>query len=273
MIQERFADIGDGARLHVLEAGAGKPIVLLHGWPSSANAWRPQLGELSSDHRVLALDLRGFGNSSAIENPTMARLALDVKEFIDGEGLSDVLLIGWSMGGCVAMSYYEQFGAYALRGLGIVDVSPKLWPEEDWPLGEGTPFSREEVGGWSDAWEANRRSMGEHIFTIGFKHVERHAAIREELIEDTMRTDPQTGMVTLLDAFRCDYRPVLPTIEVPVLLLYGAASTSAPKYVRDYLEQVIPDATLVVFEESGHCMMIEETAKFNGAIDEFAKRI
>ena len=184
---ERFRELPAGGRIRILEEGSGKPILFVHGWPTNANAWKLQLEGLSEWHRVLAIDLRGFGESSAAPSPTIALLARDVRDLLDAEDLDDVLLIGWSMGGCVVMSYCGQFGRHRLRGIGIVDVSPKLWPAEDWPLGVGTPFSRESVEAWARLWDGDRRAVVMEVYTIGFKDVERHVAEREWLVEESLK--------------------------------------------------------------------------------------
>lgn len=269
---ERFVELTDGGRIRVLEAGAGKPVVFVHGWPTNANAWRGQLEALSGSHRVLALDLRGFGESSSIPSPTIEKLAADVHEVLEREGIEDAIPIGWSMGGCVVLEYCRRFGSDRLRGIGIVDVSPKLWPADDWPLGEGTPFSREAIEEWSRRWYEDRRSLAWEVYTIGLKDVEKHAADREWLVEESMKADPDTAMTCLLDAFDADYRDVLPTVDVPAILLYGAASTSTTRYTREFMERALPDAELVVFDESSHCLMLEEPEKFNRSVDAFARR-
>jgi pimeloyl-ACP methyl ester carboxylesterase len=88
-----------------------------------------------------------------------------------------------------------------------------------------------------------------------------------------MKADPDTAMVALLDAFAQDYRASLARLPVPALLRYGAASTSTTPHVREFMASTIPDATLVVFEESSHCLMLEESERFDRAVDEFARRL
>ena len=266
-----LVDVGNGVRLNVVEQGAGKPILLVHGWPTNSRAWKHQLDALSREHRVLAVDLRGFGDSPPVVPPTIAVLAEDAKRLIDALGLTDVFLVGWSMGGCVVMSYCEQFGAHRLRAIGIVDVTPKLLPAEDWPVGLGTPFSAEGLDGWRGRWQRDPRSVVTAVYTMGFKNPAAHAAEIEWLVEESLRADRKTAMDALLDAFACDFRASLPRVEVPALLLYGAYSTSTTQGVREFMERTIPQARLVVFEQSGHVPMLEETEKFNRTLDEFAR--
>lgn len=272
-MSERYCELSDGGRMRVVEAGAGKPIVLIHGWPTNANAWRDQISALSNAHRVLAVDLRGFGASTPMSEPSVARLAADVNELLAELAVDDVLVIGWSLGGLVVLSYLEQFGAERLRAVGIVDVSPKLLPAEGWESGRGTPFSIEGLATWSGGWSSDPESVVTEVYTMGFVDHERHAAERDWLIAESMRADRATAMRTLLDAFEQDYRGVLAEITIPALLLFGAHSTSTTAHVRAFLAETIPNSTLVVFENSSHCLMFEEPTKFTETVDRFAQSV
>src|SRR5262249_31821633 len=208
----------------------------VHGWPTNSRAWKYQLEALSQEHRVLAVDLRGFGDSPSVENPSIALFADDLRRLIEARGLGGVFLVGWSMGGCVVMSYYEQFGARGLRAIGIVDVTPSLLPADDWAVGVGTPFSAEGLEDWRTRWPDDPRSVVTDVYTMGFKSPASHAAEIEWLVQESLRADQGTAMDALLDAFACDFRASLPRVEVPALLLYGASSTSTTQDVREFME-------------------------------------
>lgn len=271
-VHPRTIDLGDGRRVRALDEGSGRPIVLLHGWPTNANAWGRQLVGLPG-HRVLALDLPGFGLSPPPAEHTMAELARTVRDVLVHEEIDDAILVGWSMGGCVVLAYCERFGTERLRGIGIVDVSPRLLPGPGWAQGEGTPFSGEGLEQWRAGWLSDPRAVATDVYTIGIADLERHAREREWLVEESLKASGEPAIALLLDAFHADYRAVLPTIDVPALLLYGAHSTSTTPWVRAYTERELPDAEAVVFERSSHCPMLEETARFNAALDAFARRV
>jgi pimeloyl-ACP methyl ester carboxylesterase len=78
-----LVDVGNGVRLNTVEQGAGKPILLVQGWPTNSRAWKHQLDALSREHRVLAVDLRGFGDSPPVAQPRIALLAEDVRRLLD----------------------------------------------------------------------------------------------------------------------------------------------------------------------------------------------
>jgi pimeloyl-ACP methyl ester carboxylesterase len=94
----------DGVRLHVAEAGAGRTLVLLHGWPQHWWCWRHLIPRLSRERRVLAPDLRGFGWSQAPSGDyAKATFAADVLRLIDAAGLERVDIVGHDWGGYTAM--------------------------------------------------------------------------------------------------------------------------------------------------------------------------
>lgn len=103
----RFADV-NGVRLHYVEAGAGAPILFLHGFPEFWYAWKGQLAEFGRDHRVIALDQRGY-NLSDKPQPVAAYalpvLVEDVRALLDHLGLARVTLVGHDWGGVVAWAF------------------------------------------------------------------------------------------------------------------------------------------------------------------------
>jgi pimeloyl-ACP methyl ester carboxylesterase len=90
----------NGVRLHVAEAGAGPPLILLHGWPQHWWCWRLVVPRLAEDHRVLAPDLRGWGWSDVPRDDyAKATFAADILMLMDAEGLDRVSLLGHDWGG------------------------------------------------------------------------------------------------------------------------------------------------------------------------------
>ena len=98
-VSHRFVDAG-GVRLHVAEAGAGEPVVMLHGWPEHWWTWRKLIPGLAEHYRVICPDLRGFGWSDAPRRGyEKEQFAADVAELLDSLGLHDVRLVGHDWGG------------------------------------------------------------------------------------------------------------------------------------------------------------------------------
>ena len=98
-VEHRMVAVND-VRLHVAEAGAGPPLILLHGWPQHWWSWRRVMPRLAEDYRVLAADLRGWGWSDAPRDDyAKATFASDILTLMDAEGLDRVSLLGHDWGG------------------------------------------------------------------------------------------------------------------------------------------------------------------------------
>jgi pimeloyl-ACP methyl ester carboxylesterase len=130
-VSHRFVDVG-GVSLHVAEAGAGEPLVLLHGWPQHWWCWRLLIPPLARSYRVIAPDLRGFGWSDAPPGDyAKATFAADVRALLDVEGLDRVRVIGHDWGGWAAMLLALESPERISRLLAL-DISPP-WPQRPRP--------------------------------------------------------------------------------------------------------------------------------------------
>lgn len=121
----------DGVRLSYLEAGSGKPLVMIPGWSQTAAMYKHQLEGLSQYYRVIALDMRGHGESAKPANGyRVARLAVDTHDALVALNLKDVVLAGHSMGSSFIYSYWEHFGNDRLSKLILIDQTPAptAWP-------------------------------------------------------------------------------------------------------------------------------------------------
>lgn len=108
-MEGRSAEV-NGVTIHYLASGLGEPVVLLHGYAQTSHMWRPLIPELAKTHRVIAPDLRGFGDSSKPESgydkKTMAR---DIRALVAALGLKRIALAGHDIGLMVAYAYAAQY--------------------------------------------------------------------------------------------------------------------------------------------------------------------
>ena len=95
--------------LSYLDQGKGSAVLLLHAFPLNNNMWAPQIGVLSSRFRVLAPDIRGFGESQPPSAWTMEEMADDLNEFLDKTGVSECAVAGVSMGGYIALPFWSKY--------------------------------------------------------------------------------------------------------------------------------------------------------------------
>jgi pimeloyl-ACP methyl ester carboxylesterase len=175
------------------------------------------------------------------------------------------------MGGQVTMSYWRQFRDHRLQGLVLVDISPCCLPAPGWPTAN-TPFGVDSIATWTRTWTDDPRLMLTDINTAAFVDPIAHASTVHDLVADGLRADPVTALAAFEDGLRSDFRPDLPGITIPTLLLYGAHSTSASAGVRTFVQEQIKTSGLVLFNQSAHALMFEERQKFAAALHGFASR-
>ena len=118
------------------ETGA-ETIIMMHGWTSNHEIYDQPVSVLKDKARCIIYDHRGHGGSREAnhESPNLETLASDLHEIITGLSLSDVTLLGWSMGAAVAMNYVRMYGCSALKQLVLCDMTPKQLNDEEWKLG------------------------------------------------------------------------------------------------------------------------------------------
>ena len=123
----------DGVRLHFIQQGSGAPLVMIPGWSQTAAQFEGQMAGLAARRRVIAIDMRGHGESDKPEHGyRIQRLAMDLRNAIEALGLERVSLLGHSMGCSVIWCYLDLFGWGGLERLVLVDQMPCITARPGW---------------------------------------------------------------------------------------------------------------------------------------------
>lgn len=274
--QSKHFTTADGVRLHYLEGGSGKPLVLIHGWSQCAEEFKHQIAELSRSYRVIAVDQRGHGES---EKPGFGykihRLSEDLREMLISLDLTDVNVLGHSMGCSVIWGYWDLFGSDRLARIILVDEPPHLTSNPAWKPAEteaaGPIFSPESaydtcnalVG--PDGEETTRALIGGMLTKNCPKDV------KEWIFQCNFRMTRRDASTLLFNHAFQDWRDVIPRITLPTLVIGGRVSP-IPWKSQDWIAQQIKGAQLEIFEEEeggSHFMFIENPDKFNRIVKEF----
>lgn len=255
----------NGANLYYEDHGDGEPIVFLHGATVGLRYSEPQLTGLSNEYRTLAFDFRGHGRSEKTElGHTLPQHARDVRAFLDQLDLDDVVVVGWSMGAIVSWEYVDQFGTDRIRALVDVDMEPSPMQRDGYDYGSYT------VEGLRDALVHTQTNpldqLDQQIEALLKESPSRE--LRTMMFDESSRTPPPISGAMLLELMR-DYRDVLPEVDVPTLVCAGADEKWRSVASVEYAAELIPDARFELFEESGHCLTIEEPEKFNRLVTDF----
>ena len=255
----------DNIMMAYTDTGAGRPIVLIHGYPFNRSLWNEQIAALSTSFRVIAPDLRGFGESDASDEPaTMNRMAQDIALLLDHLEIPRATLGSLSMGGYVAFAFYKQF-ASRVRALILADTRAQADTEEakQTRAQQAEKALAEGMNGIADA-------MLPKLLTP--ETVSKRPEIVKRIRDMMLKTKPKGAAGALRGmAERDDQAPLLSKITVPALILVGAEDAITPVADSEKMHQAIAGSRLVVLENAGHVSNLERTEKFNEALLDFLK--
>jgi pimeloyl-ACP methyl ester carboxylesterase len=252
----------DGLSVVYEWAGAGPPLVLLHGAISDARAWRRQLEALRDEFTIVAWDAPGAGRSAPVQQPFgMAEWADVLAGLLRALELGPAHVLGLSWGGSVALELYARHPE-AVASLILADS----------------------YAGWKGSLPpdecAARLAMA--LETSAMPPDELAARWLPSLLSDGASPELADDVVAIIADFPpgglrlmaramadADLRAVLPTIRVPTLLLWGEHDVRSPLSVAEAMHAAIPGSRLVVIPDAGHESNLEQPERFNAAVRAF----
>jgi 3-oxoadipate enol-lactonase len=246
------------------DAGHGPPLLFVHGYPLNRGMWKPQVEALKDLARILAPDLRGFGDSQSAPGPTsMDLFAADLNAFLDALGIAEpVVICGLSMGGYVTFAFYRK---YALRVRGLVLTSTRAAPDS--PEGKAL---RDQTA--AKALQEGLSPIVEGMLPklLASKNLKN----RPELVDHAaaiMSSASLEGVVGALHAMkeRPDSTPTLGRIAVPTLVVHGAEDAIVPLEEARQMADSIPGARLEVIPSAGHLPNLENPQAYNQVLRQF----
>jgi pimeloyl-[acyl-carrier protein] methyl ester esterase len=247
----------DGRIFAWRESGCGAPVVLIHGWGSSAAIFEGLMNRLSDCH-CLAPDLPGYGASTATATIDLAALAEDFIHWFDARGLEKVTLIGWSLGGMIAQELSARF-PQRLERLILLATTPCFVTVPDWPHGLSDIAVRA-LG--RDVKRAPATTLA-NFWSLQFQG--------ESPPPSPLRVDVETatalGGLELLR--RIDLRRQLSAITLPTLVLHGSADVIIPIGAGRFLSDSIPQAHFHEFYGYGHAPFYRSAAPVSAVIRNF----
>jgi pimeloyl-ACP methyl ester carboxylesterase len=260
-----------GSRVNYVEMGQGPPVILIHGLSGCWQNWLENIPHLAGRHRVIAVDLPGFGESELpneeISIPGYGRF---VDAFLGEVGVERAALIGNSMGGFIAA---EATIAHPGRVEKLVLVSAAGLVR----VGNRQLYALERAARLFHPLTAAFLARREYLVRrpklrkrMLYGVVRHPALIAPELAYEVASGAGKPGFLDALNAaVNYDFRDRLPSISIPTLIVWGGNDRVVPVAGADQYEELIPNARRVIFEDTGHLPMLERPGRFNQLVEEF----
>jgi len=265
-----FIEMDDGVQIHVEDAGTGRPIVFLHGWPVSSRMFEYQFLHLvPKGYRCVGIDLRGFGRSQKPWGDyDYDVFADDVRQVLKALELKDVTLAGFSMGGAIALHYMARHKGKRVARLALLGAAaPSFTRREGYPHG----LEKSQVDEFIRAALADRPQMLANFGGIFFHRQDRISKPLADWFHGLALEAMPHATVDCLRALRdSDLRPDMAKVAVPTAIFHGIHDQICPFGFADAMYQGIKGARLIRFEESGHGLFVDEMDKLNEELGTFA---
>ena len=266
----------DGVRLHYIEAGSGKPLVMIPGWSQTAAQFKRQIEGLSDKYRVIAIDMRGHGESDKPDyGYRIHRLSADVHEFLAAKGLRGVTLAGHSMGCSVIWGYWELYGSDRLSKLILIDQMPMITANPIWSDKEkenaGAILDKNSLYDVTNALAGADGVKTTEGFITGMFTKQYPRDDLNWVIQQNLKMPRPYAARLLYDHATNDWRDQIPRIHIPTLVV-GAKTSLVGWKSQQWVGSQIPGSRVEIFEEAeggNHFMFMENSEKFNRIVKEF----
>ncbi|HLP54087.1 MAG TPA: alpha/beta hydrolase [Fluviicola sp.] len=253
----------DGFQLAYDDFGEGEVIIFLHGFPFCKAMWKDQLDFFKSRHRVIALDIRGFGRSKDEESTLSIDLfGDDLIAFMDKLSIQKAIICGLSMGGYIALNVLKKF-PHRFEALVLCDTQCNADPQD---------VKEKRYRAIEDINANGSREFNEEFVTSVFH--ENTLRTNPELVE-TLRnwvfsnTDQIITMGLTALAGRMDTCSALNGITIPTLIICGLEDKVTPLAQSEIMHAAVKGSVLKVIDGAGHVSNLEQPEAFNKILADF----
>ncbi|HEX7887727.1 MAG TPA: alpha/beta hydrolase [Ramlibacter sp.] len=258
------------ARNNVHVVGDGPPMVFVHGFGCDQNMWRLLAPHFSEHYRCILLDLVGSGQSDLaaydpVKYATLHGYAADLCEVLAEVTTAPAVCVGHSVSAMIGMlanlQNPDQFLAQVMVG-----PSPCYVNDGDYVGG----FTRADIDSLLETLESNFLGWSSNMAPVIMGAPEQ-PELAVELTNSFCRTDPEIAKQFARATFLSDHRAELPRLQAPTLVLQCSDDLIAPRCVGEYLQRTIPNCTLHVIENVGHCPHLSAPSASTEAIEQFLR--
>ncbi len=268
--QAEYIEVEPNVRLHITDAGKGRPIVLIPGWPLSDEMYEYQYNDLvNNNFRVIGITLRGFGKSDKPYGPFNYNVhVLDIKRILGKLDIKDAVLGGFSMGGAIAIRYASADDGAHVSKLALFGAAAPIWTQRnDFPY--NLPKSAVD-----ELIELNYKDRPKLLSNFAKIFSATETTLNEGLgnwLNGICLSASSHATAQCLIALRdTDLRKDLAKISIPTLIMHGRKDKICSFDLAEQMKALIKDSRIIAFENSGHSLFLEETQKFNKELIQFA---
>ena len=267
----------DGMSLEVHVAGAGRPIVLVHGLGGSHEDWSATAALMARSACVYRFDQRGHASRSACgPGASLQQTADDVAALIEQLDLEQPILVGHSLGALTVMQYLSDHGSERIGGVCFVDQSPRVTTSDDWALGVFGSLTAAQL---RNSIERLRGSCFDTVVDEVLGPVSprlaaacRRSRLLERLLRRALsRLDMASIAGVLQSLVDCDFRSVVHRLGIPALVVLGGCSSHYGGLpLGEYYQRELGANAVSVYSGSGHSPHRQEPARFAAELLTFA---
>lgn len=267
-----YIKVEANVNLHITDAGEGKPIVLIHGWPLSDEMYEYQYNDLvNKNFRVIGITLRGFGKSDKPHGAYNYNVqALDIKRVLDKLAIKDAMLVGFSMGGSIVVRFVSAYNEGHATKLVLAGAAVPIWTQrEDFPYNLPQSAVDDLI---SQNYEDRPKLLADFAKMFSATETSLNEGIGSWLNGICLSASSHATAECLIALRDTDLRPDMAKITIPTLILHGKKDKICSFDLAEQMKAGISDSKLVAFEKSGHSLFLEETKKFNKELIKFAEK-
>lgn len=263
----------DGAHLHVKEAGSGKPVVLIHGWPLTGDMFEYQtLALIEAGYRVISYDRRGFGQSAhpatGYDYDTFADDLAAVLEALD---IREANLVGFSMGGGEIARYLTRHGSDRVaKTVLVASVVPYLLKDESNPDGVDASVFEDMKSEIRKDRFAFLQTFAKQFYGVGVISRPVSSALLDWTFTLGIMASPK-ATIDCVDAFgRTDFRPDLKSFTKPTLVIHGTSDATVPIGPSGKAAAAgIPGSTYIEYDGEPHGLFATDPDRLNADLIKF----
>lgn len=257
----------NGITLAYSDTGSGLPIVFLHAFPLNRTMWAEQEAALSSQFRVITIDLRGHGESDApLWHYTIDQAADDVRALLDHLSIRQALFVGLSMGGYILLTFYRKY-ADRVKGMVLADTRAQA----DTPEGKAGRFQMAQI-----AYKQGPSAIADIMIPklLSPATIQTRPEILQR-VRTMIEGNQMSGIVGDLMAMaeRPDSVPLLKQIACPTQIIVGELDQATPPADAKLMAEQIPHARLAVIPRAAHLANLEQPEAFTRLIEEFSSEL